>query len=562
MRKKQQNISQTDKSSKVKKATKQSWFKKWIPLVVLSTALMIIIIDTTVLNVSLKTIIEDLGTDITGIQWVITIYSLTLAAFTITGGRLGDLYGRKKMFIVGAIIFAIGSFITSISNSVGTMIIGESIIEGLGAALMMPATASLLMTMYQGRDRAIAFGVWGGVAGAASAMGPILGGYLTTNYSWRWAFRINLFVVAFLLLGAMLIKETKEHLKKTKLDVVGVVLSATGLLAFVFGIIETSSFGWLIATNPYKVFGFDLLPFGLSISPVAMLIGVCILIGFVFWEKKVEASGETPLVSLKILNNSQFMFGASVSALLSLGMVGLVFSLPVFLQSVHQLDALHTGLALLPMSIVVLIAAPFSGMISKFITAKRLIQTGLTFAFFGSILLHFSLSADSSIKDLAPGLMFFGLGMGFVMAQASNMTLSAVSVEEAGEASGLNNTLRQIGSSFGSAIIGAILLTSLSSNLMSGIKSSTVLPDPMKASIIKSAQENPSALEFGSNNRNSKLPPNVGNELKSIANTATANSARKSILATSVFIALAFIVASFLPNTKHFDKSTNTISTH
>src|SRR5579864_3001287 len=173
---------------------------KWLPLIVLSTAVMIIVIDTTVLNVSLRNIILDLRTNIQGIQWVITGYALTLAALTITGGRLGDLFGRKKMFMLGAAIFALGSFITSISHSIGVMISGEAIIEGIGAAMMLPATASLLVANYKGRDRAIAFGLWGGVAGAASSIGPILGGYLTTHYSWRWAFRINIFVALALLI--------------------------------------------------------------------------------------------------------------------------------------------------------------------------------------------------------------------------------------------------------------------------------------------------------------------------------------------------------------------------
>lgn len=549
-------------ASQTEKSTSIGGFKKWIPMLVLCLALMIIIIDTTVLNVSLKTIIEDLGTDITGIQWVITIYSLTLAAFTITGGRLGDLYGRKKMFVVGAIIFAIGSFITSISTSVGMMIVGESVIEGVGAALMMPATASILMTTYRGRDRAIAFGIWGGVAGAASALGPILGGYLTTNYSWRWAFRINLIVVAVLLVGAIFIKESSEHLKKIKLDIVGIILSSVGLLAFVYGIIESASFGWIVAIKPYKILGKDLIPFGLSISPVVMAIGVLLLVAFVLWEKRVESKGNTPLVSLHIFRNSQFIVGASVTALLSLGMVGLIFSLPVFLQTVHNLDALHTGLALLPMSLIVLVSAPFSGAISKYITAKRLIQIGLVFAFFGSIALHSSLSATSTTGDLAPGLMLFGLGMGFVMAQASNMTLSAVSVEESGEASGVNNTLRQIGSSFGSAIIGAVLLTTLSSNLVGGIKSSQVLPVLVKSKIVQSVEQNASAIEFGDSNSQKHMPPEISKEIKNISNNASAEASKKAILTTGVFLLMAFVMASFLPNTKNFDKSSSVASVH
>src|SRR5436853_1185763 len=179
--------------------------KKWAPLLVLSLALAIIIIDTTLLNVSLSTLVRELHTTLQSLQWVISAYSLTLAALTVTGGRIGDLFGRKKMFRAGAIIFAAGSFIASISRNVPTLLIGESIIEGFGAALMMPATASLLVAKYRGHDRSIAFGIWGAVAAAASAIGPIVGGFLTTHYSWRWGFRINVGVVALLLAGSSIL---------------------------------------------------------------------------------------------------------------------------------------------------------------------------------------------------------------------------------------------------------------------------------------------------------------------------------------------------------------------
>src|SRR2546423_4004307 len=198
--------------------------KKWAPLLVLSLALAIIIIDTTLLNVSLSTLVRELHTTLQALQWVISAYSLTLAALTVTGGRIGDLFGRKKMFRVGAIIFAAGSFLASISRNLPTLLIGESIIEGFGAALMMPATASLLVAKYRGHDRSIAFGIWGAVAAAASAVGPILGGFLTTHYSWRWGFRINVVVAAILVTGAIIIDENESREGKKKIDFIGVLL--------------------------------------------------------------------------------------------------------------------------------------------------------------------------------------------------------------------------------------------------------------------------------------------------------------------------------------------------
>lgn len=545
-------------SIKSKKTKHKSGFLKWLPMMVLSLALMIIIIDTTVLNVSLKTIVNDLGTDIQGIQWVITAYSLTLAAFTITGGRLGDLFGRKKMFIIGAVIFAIGSFITSISHSVGVMITGESIIEGFGAALMMPATASLLVSTYRGRDRAIAFGIWGGVAGAAAALGPILGGYLTTNYSWRWAFRINIFVVIILLVGSIAIGEAREKLKSRKIDILGIILSSTGLFALVYGIIESSKYGWVKAIKPYYILSHNLNLFGLSVTPLSILIGIILLSLFALWEQYIERQGKVPLVSLGIFKNRQFISGSMVTALLSLGMVGLIFALPVFLQSVRGLDALHTGIALLPLSAMVLLSAPLSAILSKKFTPKRIIQAGLVLASLASVVVSRAITPTATPLSLMPGLMMFGIGMGFVMAQSSNMTLSAVSVAESGEASGVNNTLRQVGSTLGSAIIGAILLTSLATNLAKGISSSKVIPQQAKDSITKVVESQASSVELSDDAQSNKMesiPPAIKAELQTIAHQASADSSSRSMLFSGLFILIALGVSTFLPNTHDIEVS-------
>jgi EmrB/QacA subfamily drug resistance transporter len=450
----------------------ETFFQKWGSLLVLSLALAIILIDVTLLNVSLKAIIEDLNTDIQSIQWVITTYSLTLAALTITGGRLGDLYGRKRMFMLGAILFGIGSFIASISQSVPQLIIGESIIEGVGAALMMPATASLLVSKFRGRDRAIAFGVWGGVAGASTAIGPLLGGWLTTNYSWRWGFRINIFVVALLLVGSVLIDECFDTEEAPTLDWTGVLLSSSGLFALVFGIIESSKYGWWKATKPWEGLGKTYNLGGYSISAYAIGVGLVLLTLFMLWERHVERAGRTPLVSIKLFTNQQFTSGATTTAVVSMGQSGLIFSIPIFMQAVRGASAFQTGLALLPSSIAAFIAAPTAAVLSKWIAPKRIIQGGLVLNAVSYVMLRQALSVNATAADLVPGLVVQGIGLGAVLAQISNLTLSAVSVQEAGEASGVSNTFRQLGSTLGTAIIGALILSSISAGLVSGLKAS------------------------------------------------------------------------------------------
>ena len=534
---------------------KKGFLRKWLPVFVLALALAIVIIDTTLLNVSFSYLVRDLNTDIKSLQWVITAYALTLAALTITGGRLGDLWGRKKMFIVGAAIFAAGSFLASVSHNVGTMIAGESIIEGIGAALMMPATLSLLVTTYRGRDRAIAMGVWGGVAAAASAIGPILGGFLTTHYSWRWGFRINIVVALVLILGSVLIKECKDEEEKPKLDIFGVVLSSLGLLSFVFGIIESSQYGWWKAKEIFTAFGHS-FDFGtLSIVPVSMALAVILLVLFLLWENRIGRLKGTPLVSLKLFKNMQFSSGLITTAVMAIGQTGIIFSFPIFFQSVRGLDAFHTGLAFLPMSLTALITAPLGmAVLSKKFSPKLLVQAGLLFAIVGLLVIRSELKIDSNPSDFIPGLILYGASFGLISAQLTNITLSAVKVDEAGEAAGVNNTFRQIGSSFGTAIIGAALLTALATNLSTGINDSTKIPSYLKPQIAQAVSSQTSNVEFGGG---AKLPlmqsTVLSNEIVTISHQATTDANRLALLYGLGFTILGFLASFTLPKGKNIE---------
>lgn len=534
----------------------QSFLRKWSSLIVMSLALAIIIIDTTLLNVSLGNIIRDLHTDIKSLQWVITAYSLTLAALTVTGGRIGDMFGKKRMFMLGAIIFAIGSFIASISDSVGVLLMGESIIEGIGAALMMPATTSLLVANFHGRDRAIAFGVWGGIAAASSAIGPILGGFLATNYSWRWGFRINVFVTIILLLGSVLIKEIKEEKRgPISLDWGGVFLSSLGLLSMVFGLIESSTYGWWKAKETFVIFD-HVISFGeYSVVPFALVVGFILLVLFVSWELHQERNGLSPLVSMGLFRNRQFTSGVITMGVMSLGQAGIIFSIPVFFQSVKNLDAFHTGLALLPMSLALLFFAPFSAFLSKKIAPKRLIQFGLFLNVIAIFILRENFRVGAEVSDFVPGLMLYGTGMGLIMAQINNIALSAVSISQAGQASGVNNTIRQVGTSLGSAIIGAILLSTLSVNLINGIRYDTFLPMNLRPYLEKTISQQLSNVAFGGDAKiDAQLSPQIISHIQYISHGAIADANKTAMLYAAFFALLGFFAASKLPNTKKLEK--------
>lgn len=530
--------------------------RKWIPLVVLALALSIIIIDTTILNVSIKAIITDLNTTVQNLQWVIAAYSLTLAAFTITGGRLGDLYGRKKMFMIGAILFAIGSGMAALATSFPMLLAGESIIEGIGAALMMPATASLLVSTYQGKDRAIAFSVWGSMAAASAAIGPILGGWLGTNYTWRWAFAINIFVAAVLVVGTILfVKESRDTDEKADLDLLGVFLSAVGLFWVVYGFIETSTYGWWRATQNFAIFGNSATPWGLSPVPLAIVFGSFMLFLFVRWQFHQEKVSKTPLVSMRLFKNKQFVSGSTVFAALSLGQVGLFFALPVFFQGVLGLDAFHTGLALLPLPLGIFFGAPGSLALRKRFTPKRIIQLGLVITVISTLWLRSTLAPSVSVMDLAPMLFLYGIGMGFVMGMISNLTLSAVDVQQSGEASGVNNTLRNVGSTLGSAIIGAVVLSAIAANLTTGIKDSTVIPQQAKAAITQAVAGHAGEIQFGSQKQSANVSPVIAKEMVVIAHQATVDANKTALGLMTIFVLIALGLSVQLPNVTNLEKN-------
>ncbi len=524
-----------------REAAELTGIRKWIPLVVLGLAIVIIVLDTTLLNVSLATIVRDLHTDIRSLQWVITAYSLTLAALTITGGRLGDLFGRKRMFVAGAVIFAAGSLLASLSKSVGMLILGESIIEGIGAALMMPATSSLLVATYRGRDRALALGVWGGMAAAGSAIGPIVGGYLTSHYSWRWGFRINVIVATLLVLGSFLIKDSKDRTIRPTLDWTGIVLSGLGLIGAIYAIIEWS-------TRPL---------------PGLALISAVLLGAFALWERRVAAAGRTPLVSMSMFANSQFTTGAALTGAMSLGMIGLTFCLPVFLQSVRGLDALHTGYALLPMSMGLLVMAPFGGWLAGHVGPKRLVQAGQVISVVGLVLLRQTLSVHTTAGDLVIPLAVYAVGLGLMMSQLGNITLSAVPVSQAGEASGVNSTIRQIGSSLGTAVIGSILIASIAGGLAGGVASSKAIQPANRTVLSQEVKAQASAVEFGGTLQSSvTLTAGERTAIKELSDEATVRADRIALLFTILFTAIGLLLARKLPDGKNMERAATPSAGH
>ena len=459
---------------------------RWFSLLVIALALAIVVIDGTVLNVSQKYIINDLNTNLKSIQWAITSYSLVLAALTILGGRLGDIFGRKRSFVIGAIIFAIGSLVTAFSQNITTLILGWSVIEGIGATLMIPASSALLVSNFQGKDRGIAFGVYGATAGAASSFGPIVGGYFATTIGWRWAFGINVVVAAILCLGSIIVRDLKREKKnKPFLDLFGVALSSIGLVSVTYGIIESTTYGWFQAKKPWEILGSSFNLAGLSISFWSIIIGIILLISFIFWELYVEKQKKEPLIRVEIFKNMQFTFGIATLATLFAGFSGLItYGVVFFFLTVRGLSAFEAGLALIPFSLASFIIAPLSSRIADKIGAKQLVQVGLFLNIIGTYLLYSTVSYNATVNDFIIPFIVTGLGFGLIIAQLTNLILSSVNEAEAGVASGINGTIREVGRSLGVALIGAVFIASLTTSIQSNISENSNIPESVKSQLI------------------------------------------------------------------------------
>ena len=433
--------------------------RQTLALIALGTAQFLMVLDTAVMNVSISTLVEDFDTTVSTIQGVITTYTLVMAALMITGGKLGDMYGRKRVFAIGMVIYACGSALTAASWSVGSLLVGWSFLEGTGAALVMPAMAALVAGNFKGRHRAFAYGVLGGLSGAGIAVGPIVGGWVTTNLSWRYVFVAEVVIALGILAMQGQVDEQPLEGKRPNLDVIGAILSALGMILIVFGFLMASGWGWLHPVDP---------PFtvmGLSPVPFVVMSGLLVLAVFARWQNHREEQGEDPLIHLANLK-----IPALRSALITfLGnntvLMGIFFALPLYLQIVLGLDAFETGLRMLPISITMLISSMLGPKLSARYSPRAIVMAGFSVMLVGAILLGSLIepTLDSTAFFLTLGLI--GIGMGLPASQLGNVALSSVDPEYRSEAGGLQYTSQQLGSSLGTAVIGSVVLAGLASAL-------------------------------------------------------------------------------------------------
>jgi len=427
----------------------------WKVMAVLGAAQFLMVLDQAVMNVSISQLVADFDTEVTTIQGVITFYSLVMAALMIAGGKLGDLMGRRRAFGIGHAIYGAGSLLTAISWSVPVLTLGWSVLEGIGAALVIPALIALVAGNYKGADRAIAYGVLGGVAGAGIAVGPILGGWATTELSWRVVFVGEVVVAIGILLGTRMIREPEREGSAPSLDWVGGVLSAAGLALVVFGVLQASNWGWLAPSNS------PVEPFGFSLTPFVIGAGALVLAAFVAWERRRERLGQDPLVHLPLLGISQLRGGVAMFLAQNLILMGVFFTIPLFLQVVQGLDALETGVRMLPASAGLFLASIVGSALAKRFAPKPLVRTGLLTVLVATLMLLGTIEPELDNSSFLIAMGVLGIGMGLIVSQLGNVVQSAVSDDDRSEAGGLQSTAQQLGSSLGTALLGAIVITGL-----------------------------------------------------------------------------------------------------
>ena len=476
--------------------------KQWGALITLSLAMFIIVIDTTIMNVSISNLVVDLNTTVSGVQAAISIYALVMAAFMLIGGKLADIFGPKRIFITGLIIYSIGTTIASFSTSLTMLIIGWSILEGLGAALMIPNIQVLLRGRYEGADRAFAYGIISSVAAVGAALGPIVGGFFTTFISWRWAFRTELLIaVIVLILALRSLQADRKPDRRPKFDFLGAILSIFGWSSIVLGILLAQKYGFFLAKEPFLLGPFEIAPFGLSITPILIGLGVLLIMLLFHWEHRLEIRGQDALFRPSILDIAGLKPGMATRFLQTGITAAFLYIVPLLLQLSYEYTAMQTGLALMPFSISLLIMAIIGARLSSRFYANRIIQVGFIIAAAGLGAMAASIQPDAAPEDLILGGLF-GAGVGLIASQILNLILSSVTEEQTPETAGLTSTFEQLGNAIGVALVGTVMLGALAVNIQQGVSASTVIPDEAKEPLIARIEEgvqlmSNSALEDG-----------------------------------------------------------------
>lgn len=450
---------------------------RWKALIPLGTAQFLVVLDTSVMNVSISQLVEDFDTDIIAIQATITLYTLVMAAFLITGSQVGDILGRRRAFGIGLVVYGIGSALTAIAPTLWVLVLGWSVIEGLGGALVLPALAALVGGNYTGPQRAAAYGVIGGLAGAGIAVGPLLGGWVTTYLTWRLVFAGEVVVVVFILLTMRWIADAPATGPRRRLDIVGAALSVVGLTLVVLGVLQSGAWGWLRPLDP------PFTIFRLSPTPFVIGAGLVVLSLLRTWLRHREARGLDPLIRWGLFDVAPLRAALSTLVAQNLILLGLFFTIPLYLQVVHGLDAFQTGLRLLPVSATMLVTSMCAPLLNRIASPRLVARTGFAVLFVATMGLMATVRPELDDVPFAVAMAVLGIGMGLLAAQLGNVAQSSVGDAERSEVGGLQYTAQNLGSSLGTALIGSVVVLALTSAARTGLQDDPRISDPIEQQV-------------------------------------------------------------------------------
>ncbi|TFD67360.1 MFS transporter [Cryobacterium gelidum] len=506
--------------------------RRWAGLVFISIAVALIIVDSTIINVAIPSIVDDLGITSTQVQWVQESYTLVFAALLLVFGTLADRFGRRRILVLGVIVFATASVFAAFSQS-GDLLILARLIQGVGGAMVLPTTLSIINATFRGRDRGIAFAIWGSTIGGMVAVGPLLGGWLTTYFSWRWAFGINVPLGIVIIIGVLVfVVESRDAGEPRRVDVVGAILSVITSASLVFGLIEGRTYGWWL-TNNTPTFGDWTWPYSWSIIPFVFLLTIVSGIAFVAWGRYRQRAGQTTLLAFSLFAIPSFRNGNIAAMIVSLGEFGIILSLPLWLQNVLGYDALQTGFVLLALALGSFVASGLSGAFGNKTSPETIVRMGIVAEIIGVTGLGIVITAEATWLVVVPFLFVYGIGVGLATAQLTGVVLKDVPVAQSGQGSGTSSTARQIGSALGIAVLGTVLFTAVGASLDAKLSSVPGLPAQTQTQIVDAVV----------NSAGSAIP---ALEAQSPAVADAAREAFSDGTRYSAFAAAGFLVLGFL----------------
>ncbi len=517
--------------------------RRWLGLALLSLGVAMIIVDATIVNVAIPSIIDQLHINLARAEWINSIYSLVFAALLITVGRLGDRYGRRLLYLIGLCVFVAGSVFAGLAPN-GDILILARLVQGVGASMILPSTLSTVNATFQGRERAIAFGIWGSVIGGMAAFGPLLGGWLTTNYSWRWAFYINVPIGIAAFVGSVLyVRETREEHTRTGWDIPGFLLVTFGLTSLVFGLIEGQRYGWWRPDQPFGIGSWHWPLSSISVVPITFVAGILSLACFTLVEMGRIRRDAIVLADLRLFRLRSFRYGNITATVVSLGEFGMIFILPLFVQSVLGYSASKTGLLLMALAAGAFIGGPVAATLAGIIGPRRVVTSGMGLEAVGILSLGLLLSPTHHGLMLAPSLFVYGIGVGLATAQLTSVILMEVPRAESGQASGMQSTFRQIGSALGIALLGSLLATGLASGTQDRLNTLGLPPQQVygiSQSVKSSAGQSLSQI---------RQQPN-SSAIVAAVESAFSRAARNVSFVATGFVAVGFALSWLLPETR------------